>query len=203
MHFGRMLATAWTSPVGPAVVVAILMAAPSVSAQSSTADRPVHGSCIAIATAAVRGVTGRAAVGVAGVSGLTRHLTRAGSPLRALAETVNLRPGKYEVIVEMSMPGGPVKIPPQNSIVCVDPKNFDKKPLPNPTGTECTVSDYQQAGDKATFIRTCKGSEGITTQRAEVIFAWESYNGVMETKHPSGRASTIKWTGKRIGECSP
>jgi uncharacterized protein DUF3617 len=100
----------------------------------------------------------------------------------------------------VSMVGNSVKMPPQTHTVCVDPKNFAKNPGV-PSGQDCTVSDYKQTGNKATFVRTCKMSDGIMTQRAEVTFAGESYSGVMEMKTPSGRTSIIKWTAKWIGEC--
>jgi hypothetical protein len=147
---------------------------------------------------------------------MIRHLTlttvvlalfsAAGLSLPAFAQTLNLQPGKYETISEISMPGSPMKPTPVQGVACITTqdltmKDFAKK-LPTAPGDECTVSDPQLTGNKGTFTRTCKGSKGTVTQRVTVTFASDSYNGVMEMKNDSGRTWTIKWTGKRVGECS-
>jgi uncharacterized protein DUF3617 len=195
------LACTFTTRWITAVVVVVLMAVPGVSAQSFGADRAVRGDCGAVVASAAQGLAAGAPTGTVGMRVLKPHLTLAGPVSRVPADTPpNLRPGQYEAIVEGSVPGSPVKMPPQTNTVCVDPKNFATKP-PVPSGQDCTVSEYKSTGNKATFVQTCKGSEGITTRRGEVTFAGESYAGVMETKFPSGRTLNIKWTAKRIGDC--
>lgn len=132
------------------------------------------------------------------------RLATARRSLLALAQTLNLQPGKYETISEISMPGSPVKPSPTTGTACITAKDVEGRwgqNLPSAPGSTCTVSDYHQDGNKVTLTRTCTGQDTVT-QRGEVTFAGTSYSGVWEMTNSSGRTWTVRFTAKRIGECS-
>ncbi len=102
------------------------------------------------------------------------------------------------------MPGSPVKPSPTTGTACITAKDVEGRwgqNLPSAPGSTCTVSDYHQDGNKVTLTRTCTGQDTVT-QRGEVTFAGTSYSGVWEMTNSSGRTWTVRFTAKRIGECS-
>jgi uncharacterized protein DUF3617 len=123
--------------------------------------------------------------------------------LTAFAQTVNLRPGKYETTAELDMPG--MKMPPQKEVDCItseDLKDFSKKLIDPEQAKGCKVSDYKVVGNKLTFNTDCKDDDVRVTSSMEMTFTPESFSGVMKSKDQAGRAMTIKTSAKRIGECT-
>jgi hypothetical protein len=121
-----------------------------------------------------------------------------------LGFALNLQPGKYETTSEILLPSSPVKPTPTTGTACITTKDVEGRwgqNLPSAPGSTCTVSDYRQTGNKVTLTRTCTGQDTIT-QRGEVTFAGTSYSGFWEMTNSSGRSWTVRFTAKRIGDCS-
>lgn len=127
--------------------------------------------------------------------------------LLAAAQTVNLRPGKYETTAEMDMPG--MKMPPLKDVQCItaeDLKDLSKamieKAMTDPEeAINCKVSNYKVTGNKVTFDTTCEEDGMKITSTSELTYTRESYTGIMKSKDDKGRVTTIRTTAKRIGEC--
>ncbi len=123
--------------------------------------------------------------------------------LLAVAQTVNLRPGKYEVTAEMDMPG--MKMAPQKDVQCItaeDLKDLSKALIDPEEAKNCKVSNYKVSGNKVTFNTTCE-EEGVKmASTTELTYTRESFTGVMKSKDDAGRVMTIRTTAKRIGECA-
>jgi hypothetical protein len=115
------------------------------------------------------------------------------------------RDGRWDVTMEMEMPGMPMKIPPVKTVQCItkeqadDPNQSVPKGQPGKDG-DCKVSDYKVAGNKVTWTMTCTGKNAMTST-GEMTYAGDSYTGVMKTK-TGEMEMTMKYTGKRLGDCA-
>jgi hypothetical protein len=119
------------------------------------------------------------------------------------AQTVNLRPGRYEITAVMDMPG--MKMPPQTNVECITPadlKDFSKKLIDPEEAKGCTVSNYKVSGNTLTFNTDCKDDDTRVAMSTEMTFTSESFVGVMKSKDQDGRIMNIKTTAKRVGECT-
>ena len=132
--------------------------------------------------------------------GLAGALTFVGM---AVAQTVNLRPGQYEMTVEMNMPGGE-KMAPLKQTDCIttdDLKDFTKAFQEPDFAKSCKVSGYTATGSKVTFNTDCTEDGARITGKTEMNFTAESFTGLTTTKDGEGNVITMKASGKRIGDC--
>jgi len=123
------------------------------------------------------------------------------------------RDGKWEVKMEMDMPDMPnmpagFKMPAMTSTQCVTPAeaNDPSKAMPQgggrgrgPNPDKCKISDYKTEGNKVTWSMTCEPPEAMTGT-GEFVYAADSYTGVMKMNR-GGQQMTMKYTGKRLGDC--
>lgn len=125
-------------------------------------------------------------------------------PLALHAQTVDLRPGSYEVTGEMEMPGMPMKLPPQKLMTCITAEDLkdlsgalrDQKEMKG-----CKVSNYKVSGRTVTFDEACETDGRKTTGTTEITAAGDSFTKVTKAKTGDGRVITFKSNGKRVGEC--
>lgn len=119
-----------------------------------------------------------------------------------------VRPGRWEVTMQMEMAGSPVQMPPMKTTQCVTPEDAKDptRSLPNgPAGrgnqrSDCKMADYKMSGNTATWKMVCTSPQAMTST-AEMTFTDDSYNGTMKMDSPQG-AMTMKIAGKRLGDCS-
>lgn len=119
----------------------------------------------------------------------------------ALAQTVNMRPGKYEVTMEMAVAEFPVA--PQKDTDCVTARDLKNLPalFVRDVEEQCKTSDVKLTDSTLTFNSTCD-VEGVRyTSMFELTFAPESYSGVMRMKTQDENVMTVKLNAQRIGEC--
>jgi hypothetical protein len=118
------------------------------------------------------------------------------------------RDGKWEVKMEMSMPG--MQMPPTTTTQCITPadaadpqKSVPQAPAGRGGAPSCKMSDYKVTGNKVTYTMTCDAPQAMT-MTAEMIYAADSYTGTMTMNMDRGgqpMAMTMKYTGKRLGDC--
>jgi hypothetical protein len=121
----------------------------------------------------------------------------------AVAQTVILRPGQYEMTVEMNMPGG-VKMDPLKQTDCItaeDLKDFSKAFLEADFAKACKVSGYKATGNKVTFSTDCTENGAHMSGKTEMNFTADSFTGLTTTKDDEGTVITLRMSGKKIGEC--
>jgi hypothetical protein len=110
------------------------------------------------------------------------------------------KPGKWQVKMQMEMPGMPFKMPPITTEVCLtaeDLQNPDKA-VPNDQKSKCTVSDYKVNGNTVTWTIDCPKDK--THGTGEITYTDSSYTGTMKMTVGEQEMST-KYTGKWLGEC--
>lgn len=110
------------------------------------------------------------------------------------------KPGKWQITVEMEMPGGG-KMPPVTQEVCVteaDLADPNKAAMTDPK-SGCKVTDYKTKGSTATYNIDCpaqqmKGSGTMT-------FAGETLTGDVKLSM-GGQEIATKYSGKWLSTCS-
>ena len=104
------------------------------------------------------------------------------------------------------MPGMPMTMPPTTTKQCITPADAadPQKAMP-PQGRgntgNCKVSDYKVEGNTVSWSMACEGRQTMT---GKGLFTYErdTYTGTM-TMDMQGRGTmTMKYTGKRLGDCT-
>jgi hypothetical protein len=127
-----------------------------------------------------------------------------GCAVTAIAQGINLRPGKYETTAAMEISGG-LKMEPQKDTQCITPEDledFSKAFVDPEFAGMCKVSDYKVSDNKVTFNTHCK-EDGLQMKgTTEMTFTADTFAGLMTMKDDKGRVTTIRTTAKRIGQCT-
>jgi hypothetical protein len=118
-----------------------------------------------------------------------------------------VRPGRWEVTMQMQMAGSPIQMPEMKSTRCVTPEDAKDPSRSLPSGPEgrggaksdCKMADYKVSGNTAAWKMVCTQPQAMTST-GEMTFTDDSYNGTMKMDSPQG-AMTMKLAGKRIGDC--
>jgi len=114
--------------------------------------------------------------------------------------------GLWEVKMEMEMPGMPARMPPMTTTQCITPEQAKdpQKAVPQGRGgrgnQDCKVSDYKQAGNKVTWSMKCEG-ESPMTGKGEFVYDGDTYTGAIKMEGGGRGGMTMKYSGKRLGEC--
>jgi hypothetical protein len=113
------------------------------------------------------------------------------------------RDGTWEVKMEMDMPGMPMKMPAMTSTQCVTRADADNPQKMMPRGgkdqDQCTVSDYKVDGGRVTWAMKFEGKEPMTGA-GDLLYTADSYTGTMKMDR-AGQVTTMKYSGKRLGDC--
>jgi hypothetical protein len=119
------------------------------------------------------------------------------------AQIVNIRPGEYEVTLDIQTgvadaPRGPIK-----RVECVTPE--DVKDAANMFGggnvENCQISDVKSTGNKTRFNTTCVEDGHKMTGSSEMTFGSDTVEQTSTMKDDRGRVVTAKLFAKRLGEC--
>jgi hypothetical protein len=113
------------------------------------------------------------------------------------------RDGRWEVKMEMQMVG--MTMPPQTLTQCVtkeeaaDPQKAMPQTGRGANPSDCKISDYKVDGNKVTWSMTCEQSQ--MSGAGEFVYTGETYAGTMKMS-ARGQDMTMKYTGKRLGDCT-
>lgn len=116
------------------------------------------------------------------------------------------RDGLWEVKMEMEMPGMPMAMPPMTSQQCIKPADAHdpQKSMP-PQGrgapNNCKVSDYKETGNKVTWTMRCEGGQPMTGT-GEFEYGHDAYMGTIKMEMAGRGGMSMKYTGKRLGDCT-
>jgi hypothetical protein len=121
------------------------------------------------------------------------------------AASNKMKEGKWEITMDMNIPGMPFKMPSAIHTQCITKKDIEdnKNTLPSAGKNEnCEVKNYKVNGNTVTWETVCKdGTKGS----GEITYKGDSYTGKMkmETIDKKGKKSTIdyKIKGQRKGDC--
>lgn len=120
-----------------------------------------------------------------------------------LAETPPQKPGKWQIKMQMEMPGMPVKMPEVTTSVCLTEEDLKdpQSAVPNDPKSDCKVGDYEIDGNTVRWSVDCpsqkmKGSGEITFNADGT-----SYEGTMEM-NLDGQEMSTRYSAKHQGACS-
>ena len=115
------------------------------------------------------------------------------------------RDGRWEVKIEMAMAG--MTMPAQTTTQCITPQDAADPQKAVPQGgrgrggnpSDCKISDYKTEGNKVSWKMECAQEQ--MSGSGEFTYAGDTYTGTMNMK-ARGQDMTMKYTGKRLGDCT-
>lgn len=136
-------------------------------------------------------------------------MTAAGCALAGamlLAQQNPMRPGRWEVTMQMQMAG--MQMPPSKSVSCITAEQLKKDPasglMTSPDGSsqnQCKMAGYKFAGDTATWKVVCEGQMPMTADGTMTLQQNDTYTGSIKMSTPQGEM-TMQLAGKRLGDCT-
>jgi hypothetical protein len=121
------------------------------------------------------------------------------------------RDGNWEVTVQMDMPGMPQGMPPTKMTQCLTKADVEDptKAVPSAPGrggmpNDCKVTDYKTVGNTVSWSMACTGANPLTGT-TEFTYTGDTYVGTMKMNMEGGgqpMAMTMKYSGKRLGDCT-
>lgn len=112
-----------------------------------------------------------------------------------------LRPGRYEVSMEISNAGETMPlVKDEQCIEAGDLKDLTKLLQNGAEEDNCKISGLTNTGARVTFAMTCTEDGERSESQADLRFGTDTYSGVVTTK-ADGEVFTTKMSGKRIGDC--
>lgn len=130
--------------------------------------------------------------------------------LVALAATTILaqspmRPGRWEVTMQMQMANMPMQMPEMKTTQCVTEAQLKDPASAVPSASarnnaSCKVSDYKATDSMVSWKLACTGQEAMTGT-GEMTFVGDTYTGLMKLMMTQGEMS-MKMAGKRLGDCT-
>ena len=116
-----------------------------------------------------------------------------------------MRPGRWEIAMQMEMPNMPMQMPPMKMTQCVTAKQLEAPERTRPAGpnqkpNDCKVSDYKTSGNTVTWKIACTGQQAMTGT-GEMRFDGDTYEGFMKMAMEQ-QQMTMKYSGKRLGDCT-
>ena len=113
-----------------------------------------------------------------------------------------VKPGKWQVTMEMEMPGMAMKMPPTTITHCITKEDAENPEATLPKTSKdgkCKISDYKMDGNTVSWSMTCEGKEPMTGS-GKITYTGDSYDGSMKMKI-GDHEMNAHYTGKRIGDC--
>jgi hypothetical protein len=128
---------------------------------------------------------------------------------------LTIRPGQYEVTVDMKLGGVPAEASKavldaagfqnQKRLECItaDDVKGDMRAMfaREMEGSNCKMSDTKTTGNKMTFDITCDEDGIKMSGTTEIIFDGDSFSTLGTMKDNQGRVSTVRTMAKRVGDC--
>ncbi len=118
---------------------------------------------------------------------------------------MNLKEGKWETLMEMTMEGVPMKLAPTRGRQCIT--RDDAVPKGSEKQKHCTISDQAADGDTVRWRVRCVEKAFTNEGDGQIVYNGETYRGkmmmIMTDRKGAKRNLAIVMSGKRIGDCGP
>lgn len=123
--------------------------------------------------------------------------------LPLLAEAPPQKPGKWQIKIQMEMPGMPMKLPAVTTSVCVTEEDLadPQSAVPNDPKSDCKVDDYEIDGKTVRWTVDCPSQN--TKGSGEITFNEDGtkYEGTMNM-NMGGQEMSSKYTATHQGACT-
>ncbi len=110
-----------------------------------------------------------------------------------------MKAGKWEISVQMDMPG--MQMPARTFTKCVTKEDVANVESAIPRGrndSECKLSDVNVDGNTISWKMNCEQRQ--VTSEGKITYEGDTYTGQVHMKTPDHEMN-MKYTGKRLGEC--
>jgi hypothetical protein len=123
-----------------------------------------------------------------------------GLSVSVVAQTAR-KDGNWEVTMEVEIEGMPA-MPSKTMTQCVSKEDVadPQRPLLGRASNNCTVSDHKVEGNRVSWSMKCDPPEAMTGT-GEIVYGDDAYTGSMKIVR-EGRTITMKYAGKRLGDCT-
>jgi hypothetical protein len=126
-------------------------------------------------------------------------LCAAALALPLLANAGPMKAGKWQLTMQMDMPGMPMKMPPIVTTNCVTKEEAENpQPPKQAKDSDCKFSDYKRDGNTISWTMSCPKQN--MTGSGRIVYTDTTYDGSMKMK-VGEREMSAKYTGKRLGDC--
>jgi len=114
-----------------------------------------------------------------------------------------MRPGQYEITVDMRMGQVTAPAPPTKHLECVTAADLKDaaKLLAGGEMENCKVSDVKTSGNATRFAIACEEDGSRMTGTAEMTFGTDTVTQLATMKDGEGRSVTLRVFARRLGEC--
>ncbi len=117
----------------------------------------------------------------------------------AVAGSVEMKDGLWEITSTTEMPGVPFQIPPMTFTQCITQQ--DMVPHNEQPGNECTMTDNRINGNTVAWSIVCKGEGGSSRGDGKITYHGDSFEGEMQMSMDEGMQMINHMQGRRIGAC--
>ena len=111
------------------------------------------------------------------------------------------KPGKWQITMQMEIPGMPMKMPPYTFTHCVteeDVKNAESAVPTDPKNKDCKVGDFKLDGNTVSWSVDCPKQNVKGT--GKITYTEDSFDGGMKMQMGE-QEMTTKYSGKWLGAC--
>jgi len=118
----------------------------------------------------------------------------------AMAADHPQKPGKWQIKMQMDIPGMPMKMPPFTHTVCITEEDLKdpQKAVPGDPKSQCNVGEYEVDGNTVSWTIDCPKQK--TKGEGKITYTDDSFEGVMNMTVEEREMST-KYSGKWLGAC--
>jgi len=117
-----------------------------------------------------------------------------------------MRPGRWEVTMQMQMTNMPMQMPEMKTSRCVTAEELKDPQKAVPSASQspnaCKVSDYKVTGNTVSWRMACGPPQDMTGSGEMTFTADDTYTGTMKMTTQQG-VMMMKTSGKRLGDCTP
>lgn len=115
------------------------------------------------------------------------------------------RDGEWKISIDVAIEGAEKKLPGRTIKQCITPEEAaaGRSALPKPSdgGLDgCKASEHTVEGNRVTWSFTCSSPQSVTGSGKLVYHDESAYTGTIKMTS-EGRAMTITYSGKRLGDC--
>jgi hypothetical protein len=116
----------------------------------------------------------------------------------AFAEENPIKPGKWQLTVQMEVPGMPFKMPPVKMNHCITQDDAKTAIPQDQKNKDCKMGEYDIDGNTISWTVECPKQK--LTGKGRITYSGDTMEGEMKM-NADGQEMSTKYEGKRLGEC--